>query len=45
MDEMRYYLMSKPKRLPVVPEKSALQVDKEKKIRAVVNARKKGGLG
>ena len=45
LDEMRYYLMSKPKRLPVMPEKSALQVDKEKRIRAAINAKRRGGLG
>ena len=45
LDEMRYYLMSKPKRLPVLPEKSALQVDKEKRIRAAINAKRRGGLG
>lgn len=45
LDEMRYYLMSKPKKLPVVPTKSAVQLDKEKRIRGAILARKSGGLG
>ncbi len=44
LDEMRYYLMSKPKKLPVAPTKSAVQLDKEKRIRNAVLARKNRGL-
>lgn len=33
LDEMRYYLMSRPKKTPPVPEKSAIQKDKENWIR------------
>ena len=33
LDEMRYYLMSRPKKTPIVPQKSAIQKDKENLIR------------
>ena len=33
LDELRYYLMSKPKKLPLVTEKSAVQRDKESLMR------------
>ena len=33
LDEMRYYLMSRPKKLPTLPEKTAVQKDKERLLR------------
>ena len=45
LDEMRYYLMSKPKKLPAMPAKSAVQQDKEKRIRQAALQRKSGGWG
>ena len=33
LDEMRYYLMSRPKKAPAVEEKTAIQRDKEKRLR------------
>ena len=42
LDEMRYYLMSKPKKQPVPPSKSPVQVDKEKRIRARLGGRSSG---
>ncbi|MBQ8374909.1 MAG: terminase family protein [Clostridia bacterium] len=45
LDEMRYYLMTRPKKLPPKPPKTAQQLDKEKRIRALNAGRKKGGLG
>ena len=33
LDEMRYYLMSRPKKTPIIPQKSAIQKDKENLIR------------
>ena len=45
LDEMRYYLMSKPKKTPPTPEKSPLQKDKERRIRKGSAALKGGGLG
>ena len=44
LDEMRYYLMSKPKRLPPAPVKTPQQVDKEKRIRKGAARKKSGGL-
>ncbi len=44
LDEMRYYLMSKPKKLPVAVEKTPLQKDKERKMRKGLWSGKKGGL-
>ena len=35
LDEMRYYLMTKPKRNSPVSEKSIIQKDKERRIRAL----------
>ncbi len=35
LDELRYYLMSKPKRSAVVVEKSEVQKDKERRLRAM----------
>jgi hypothetical protein len=34
LDEMRYYLASRPKKLPPKREKSAVEKDKERRIRA-----------
>lgn len=33
LDELRYYLMTRPKKVPLAPEKNAVQRDKEKMIR------------
>ena len=33
LDEMRYYLMSRPKQTPAVEEKTAIQRDKERRLR------------
>ena len=38
LDEMRYYLMTRPKKLPAKAEKSVIQKDKE----ALLRHRKKG---
>jgi hypothetical protein len=35
LDEMRYYLMTRPKKMPAAVEKSAVQKDKERLIRRV----------
>ena len=43
LDEMRYYLMSRPKRLPHAEEKTEVQKDKERLWRKIARARKKGG--
>ena len=42
LDEMRYYLMSRPKRLPLAEEKSAVQKDKERLWRKIARARRSG---
>ena len=39
LDELRYYLMSRPKKMPPEPEKTAVQKDKERKWRRLANAR------
>ena len=39
LDEMRYYLMSRPKKLPPETPKSAIQKDKEKLWRRIKNGR------
>ena len=44
LDEMRYYLMSKPKKLPPPVAKTPLQKDKERKIRKGQWIGKNGGL-
>ncbi len=44
LDEMRYYLMSKPKKQPPTPTKTPVQLDKEKRIRTIVDRRRGGGL-
>jgi hypothetical protein len=41
LDELRYYLMTKPENLPPKKEKSAVQKDKERLIRKIMNERKK----
>ena len=33
LDEMRYYLMTRPKKLPPIEEKSAIQKEKERLMR------------
>ncbi|MBQ4052739.1 MAG: hypothetical protein IJD33_00185, partial [Clostridia bacterium] len=33
LDEMRYYLMSRPRNVPPVPQKTAIQKDKEAMLR------------
>jgi hypothetical protein len=35
LDALRYYLVSRPKKLPTAEEKSVIQKDKERRIRAV----------
>ncbi|MDY6367654.1 MAG: terminase family protein [Clostridia bacterium] len=40
LDELRYYLMSKPHLSPVKPIKTAIQKDKERLIRKVANERR-----
>ena len=39
LDEMRYYLMTRPKKLPPVVEKSVIQKDKERLMKRVRRAR------
>jgi phage terminase large subunit-like protein len=41
LDEMRYYLMTKPENLPPKQQKSLIQKDKERLIRKLNNERKK----
>lgn len=41
LDELRYYVMTKPVNVPRKPQKSAVQKDKERLIRKIVNERKK----
>ena len=41
LDELRYYLMSRPKKMPPEPEKTAVQKDKERKWRRLANARRR----
>lgn len=40
LDEMRYYLMKRPKKLPALPEKTAIEKDKERKLRQMLRKRK-----
>ncbi|MBQ9729982.1 MAG: terminase family protein [Clostridia bacterium] len=42
LDEMRYYLASRPKKVAVLPEKTAIQKDKERLWRKVKNMRREG---
>ena len=39
LDEMRYYLMTRPKKAPVAVEKTPIQLDKERRIRKLKNER------
>lgn len=41
LDELRYYLMTKPQLLPIKKEKNIIQKDKERLIRKIMNERKK----
>ncbi len=41
LDELRYYLMTRPNNSPQKPEKSIIQKDKERRIRKIINERKK----
>ena len=41
LDELRYYLMSKPKNVMPVKEKTEIQKDKERLFRKILNERKK----
>ena len=41
MDELRYYLMTKPEAHPIKKQKTLIQKDKERLIRKVMNERKK----
>ena len=42
LDEMRYYLMSRPKKLPPAPEKTDVQKEKERLWRKVLRERRRG---
>ena len=41
LDELRYYLMSKPYLTPIKKEKTIIEKDKEKRIRKIINERKR----
>ena len=41
LDELRYYLMTKPENIPPKPQKSEIQKDKERLFRRIMNERKK----
>lgn len=41
LDELRYYLMTRPENLPPKKQKTAIQKDKERLIRKIINERKK----
>ena len=41
LDELRYYLMTKPQSVPIAKQKSQIQKDKERLIRKIINERKK----
>ena len=41
LDEMRYYIMTKPENLPPKKEKTQIQKDKERLIRKIMNERKR----
>lgn len=41
LDELRYYLMTKPENSPLKPQKTVIQKDKERLIRKIMNERKK----
>ena len=40
LDELRYYIMSKPENIPPKPKKTQIQKDKERLIRKIMNERK-----
>ena len=40
LDEMRYYLMTRPKKTPPLREKSEIEKDKERRIRAIGRTRR-----
>jgi hypothetical protein len=40
LDELRYYIMSKPENTPQKPKKTEIQKDKERLIRKIMNERK-----
>lgn len=40
MDELRYYIMTKPKCAPEKPVKNEIQKDKERLYRKILNERK-----
>ena len=41
LDELRYYLMTKPENLPPKVQKTQIQKDKERLFRRIMNERKK----
>jgi hypothetical protein len=41
LDELRYYLMTKPKNNPISPPKTEIQKDKERLFRKILNERKR----
>ena len=41
LDELRYYLMTKPKNSPISPPKTEIQKDKERLFKKILNERKK----
>ena len=41
LDEMRYYLMTRPKNMPAAPELTVIQKDKERLARSLARSRKK----
>ena len=41
LDELRYYLMTKPEKVPPTKQKSVIQKDKERLFRKIMNERKK----
>lgn len=41
LDELRYYLMTKPENIPPKPQKTEIQKDKERLFRRIMNERKK----
>lgn len=44
MDELRYYLMTRPENSPKKPPKTMVQKDKERLIKKVMNERKRNGI-
>jgi hypothetical protein len=43
LDELRYFIMTRPENKPPIPEKSEITRDKERKYRKLVNMRRGGG--